>query len=169
MRKFIGTVGIVILALASNAQPTPALVTQQPDVLIAKGGGAPSGDDVFSDDGHGQTVTAKVKAGAPKLTFPLTGQNDGPLNDVFFVKGCSGNSKLQAKYKAGATNISADVKAGFYIAPSLLPGESFSGIALKVKAKPSAHSGMKLDCEVTMTSKVDLTKADTVAAIVTVK
>lgn len=140
------------------------------DALIAKGAGAAAGDDVYNDDGDGQTKSAKTRSGET-ATFTVRAQNDAQLqSDALRITGPASNSRFKVTYKQGANNITDDVTgAGFVTATTSPDTEVVPSIKVKVKVKRSTHAGKVRTLPITVASGSFAERDDTVKAVVTAK
>lgn len=107
-----GSAGPVPLGFAPNYRP---------DAMVRLGTGPNNGgNDYRTADFPAQNVFARARIGAVKK-LTVTTQNDGTGNDRVFVRGPGTSTTFRIRYYLGTTDITAQVKAGTYLTPSLAP------------------------------------------------
>lgn len=89
--------------------------------------------------------------------------NDGKTPDAFRVSGCWGTSVARIAYRAGATRISSEVKAGTYTTESLGEWDA-SRLRVVARVRPTATAGDYDYCRVVATSVGNPTRQDAVRA-----
>jgi len=156
--------------LSLNGAPPPP-TGRQPDNLIKNSSESTYvGDNVYNNDGTGQTKSQSVKAGR-SATFLVLIQNDGAATDSFIVQGGGGSAGFTVKYFTGASggaDITSAVTSGTYSASNLAPAANQVIRAVVTVARGTAV-GAANDSLVTSTSAADNSKRDAVKAQVTVK
>ena len=167
-KTLVVAIGITIAFSALDLVPASAGIVYVADGLIAKGTGSFVGDDVYSTDGTGETVSAKAKP-RKTITFHLKVQNDSAYTDSFTGMGCGSESPFKVSYYVGSFDVTAEMVAGTLSSGPMGAGGELVGLDLKIKVKKSATAGAKTKCPVTITSESDTAVSDTVVAKVTVK
>jgi hypothetical protein len=151
---------IVTGSLAAVAQAGPGAV-YQPDAQIRRSIDADFvGNDVYNDDGTGQTLGWKARRGHARK-FTLLFQNDGNASDTFTIHGCGSSHRASVKYVYN-DDVTDQVVAGTFEIPEA-PGGA-NGLGLKMTVGDHANIGAIKSCLVTATSQGDPSKLDAVKA-----
>lgn len=109
----------------------------RPDARIGTNAAGPfAGNGVYSATGAGESKTISVARGSHG-TFYVSIQNDGLLADTFAAAGTGAATGFTVTYFRGATNVTAQVRAGTFSTGGLAPGASTT---LKMIVKLSATS-----------------------------
>jgi len=98
--------------------------TLQPDAQIR--GGLASyylGNDIYNQDGLGQTFGRKAKPGFGDQ-FNVKIENDGTCSDTFLVQGAGNYNKYKVTYWSGPLNVTPSVVGGTFQTSPLDPGAS---------------------------------------------
>lgn len=141
------------------------ITSGQPDGRIRVGtSGTYTGNNVYNTTAVGQSKTASAPQGS-SVTFSLSIQNDGEVDDRFLVLAAGSTSSYVVKYLLGTTDVTAAVVAGTYQTPTLAPGGTHL-LTAKVKVTTSATAGSKVTRKVTITSVNDHGAKDAVKFIV---
>jgi hypothetical protein len=137
---------------------------RQPDGRIRLGTGTYAGNDVYNTTGASQSRTGSAARGAT-VTFGISIQNDGSGADQFLVAATgAANSGYKVTYFTATTDITGAIVAGTYQTPSLAAGAAHV-ITARVKVKPTATAGSKVNRLVTITSVADGTSKDAVKLV----
>ncbi|HSL12350.1 MAG TPA: hypothetical protein VLA82_13645 [Actinomycetota bacterium] len=134
------------------------------------------GKDVYNDTGRRQRVSVRMEDGEG-VRFWLALQNDGTERDTFFVKGCRGNKRFNVNnvhlgrikgLGTADTKITDAFKDGTaaFTFPSSLERNKRVYLTLNIIA-PTTAEGVSYRCPVTITSKNDPERTDTVVARMT--
>ena len=137
----------------------------RPDAKIRRGTGSTAGNDVYNTSGADQTKNGSVGAGGT-VTFTVTFQNDGTVDDDFFVRGPASNTRFRVTYLFGGVDVTARVTAGTFRLEGVPAGFSYA-LTVKIKAKAGAPRGAVFTAKVKATSAFDATRKDVVKAVVT--
>jgi len=141
---------------------------RQPDLWIrAAADTSDLGNDIYNDDGAGQTSEQPAKPGST-AGYIVTAQNDGSVNDTLLVTGSAASAGWTVSYLDAQTgkDVTAQVTGSGWSSGPLPPG----GLArLKVQVTPTqAAWKATLRVPLTAVSLADNTQNDTVAALTTV-
>ncbi len=137
------------------------------DGLIAKGTTF-AGDDIYNDDGTGQTKSARAKPGH-SARFVSQAQNDASLSaDGLRVGGKDGNKRFRVTYRSGGDNVTSEVTGSGYDIEPLAAGDSRS-VIVKVKVLKGTAAGRHIRLPITVSSASLPVRSDTVVADVTAK
>ena len=140
--------------------------TYQADGRIKKGSGTYAGNNIYVDDGSGQSKTGSAGAGT-NITFSISIQNDGEYSDRFDVHAIpvidvmGGVAPYTVTYWKGTTDITTKVVNGTYRTKSLDPGGS-TVIKAKVRFKAAASVGLEVTRLVTISSVAEPRRLDAV-------
>lgn len=142
------------------------VVDHRPDGRIALGAGAPVGNDVYNLTGANQTRSTSAARGTT-VTFNLTIQNDGGVDDQFRLRGQAEVAAYRVRYLDPGTgqNVTSDVTAGTFVTPVVAPGRSFKLQAV-VTVRATAAAGSSVTRTVTATSTGYPSDKDVVALTV---
>ncbi len=139
----------------------------QPDMLVRNSGQTTYvGDDIYNNDGTGQT---KSQTTTSPVVYELKLENDGNASDTFTVTGTAGGSGWTVTYYSaltGGTDITSQVTGTGWATASLAPGAS---LELRVVVDPDASvsGGAVKNVLVTATSDTNNAKSDTVKTVTT--
>ncbi len=154
-----------ILLAGFSATPADFALTRssvaQADARLGLTPAATVGNNLYNLNGAGQVVSSSIRrrGGMGKTWFAI--QNDGPQSDSSTVRGASGNTKFTAKYLDGASNVTAAVVAGRWIAGPLAPGGS-RVLKISITAR-TRLVGQKHRLGLTATSLADASGRDAAA------
>lgn len=134
------------------------------------------GKDVYNDTGRHQRVAVRMQDGEG-VRFWLALQNDGAQRDTFVVQGCRGTRRFVVNnvhigrikgLGTRDTRITEEFKAGTaeFTFPSRLEANKIVYLTLNIIA-PTTAEGVSYRCPVTITSKNQPTRSDTVVAEMT--
>jgi len=140
---------------------------RRPDLSIGFGSHRMVGDNVYNEDGAGQTVLTQLRTGKSKASL-LTVQNDGSEPDTVSLTIEGQGDSFRVRLLSGTKNITASVTGGTFRIENIPPGGSR---ALKAVVTPrrSAQVGEVLSLRIHASSEADPTAQDTVSYEVTVK
>jgi hypothetical protein len=142
-----GIAGAVLFGVLPAAAARPEAVDcVQPDGRISRGSGPQVGDDVFNDDGAGQSRQGSASPGS-SITFRIVIEFDDLWStypgERFIVRGGGSAPGYSVKYFRGDNDITDRVVAGTYQTPPMDVGDTHV-ITARVKPKPSAAEGSKV-------------------------
>ena len=133
----------------------------QPDGRIRKWTSAYIGNNIYNEDGAGQTKSGQARIGYI-VEFTLLIQNDGDEGDTYKLSVNAGSTTMyRVKYYRGSTDITAKVVDGTYVTPSIAPGGTLA-IVIDVIVKKGATLGSSVSRLVTITSVEDNAKVDAI-------
>jgi streptogramin lyase len=157
-----GGVSPILNDLTVATAPGPVAPVFQPDASITRGADAPVGGDVYSTDGHGQTVVVEMKADRSReLTVAF--ENDGTAPDSFTIQGCAPDPQqdgFSVKYFDGGIDVTEQVNRTGYPTGTLAPAAS-EELTVVVRILKTGLRRART-CLTTATSLGDTTKQDAV-------
>jgi hypothetical protein len=128
-----------------------AFAPGQPDGRIKRrSDGAITGDNVYGDDGSGQTRIRAVEPGT-KWTFALQVQNDGLSTDDIKVTAPPSSSPFTVRYFFSYFNITSSVTGSGFTFTGQVPGQ-IQTFAVQFTVDPGALVDSRADLLVTFTS-----------------
>lgn len=133
---------------------------RRPDVLVRRGTtGTLLGNGIYNETGVRQAVSGSAGRGGSD-TFVATVQNDGRPADTYRIHGAVGDSRFNAAYFRGATNITRQVDAGTYRI-RLTPGAR-AEIRIVLSPRNTATLGMQASVTLRASSMATPGRADVV-------
>lgn len=151
-------------ALNQRVEVRPyTVVDHRPDGRIALGAGPPAGNDVYNLTAAGQTRATAAAPGAP-VTFNLSIQNDGNVDDQFRLRGQAEVAGFRVRYVDPGTgaDVTGEVTAGTYTTATVAPGRA-AKLRAVVAVRSAAAIGSSLTRTVTATSLGYTSDKDVVA------
>jgi hypothetical protein len=144
---------------------TYVVATRRADGRIRQGAAGPMvGDNVVNTSAARQFRTALVPRRG-QVTFFITAQNDGSMAEQLRVKGQPGTINYAVRYLSAGHDITAAVRSGTYLTPSLAPG-AVRTIKVVVTVGAHAPAGGQVNRLVTISSKNDPSRKDVVRFVV---
>lgn len=92
---------------------------------------------MYNANGTGQALLAKRRHRA-HAAFTVNLQNDGNTADAFRLVGTGQRRGFRVAYLFGATDVTAAVRAGTFVTPTLAPGAT-AQLRVVVRVKPRAR------------------------------
>ena len=156
------TTAIGVGSLPGGIAITP-VQPHQSDALIRGGlASAYRGDDIYNQTGTGQTFVRQARSGFGDQ-FNVKIENDGSVDDSFWVHGAGSSTKFKVTYWSGPLNVTPDVVAGTFQTDALTPGGS-QILTVFIFAKRGVRLGTWMTDPISVTSDADPTVSDVVGA-----
>jgi hypothetical protein len=157
--SLVAAVAFFVTVESASAGPPP----YHNDGRIKVPGGPVMGNDVYNNDGTGQTVEQQGGDG-DKLEYRIQGQNDGALRDrMGFSAATNDEPNFKVKFKKGTTNITSQVLGSGYKSKLLDSGQKAT-IRLIVKILEGANGVHEVTVEVDSIRDGPIPPTDTVIA-----
>ncbi len=131
---------------------------QKTDVLVRTSASTLLGDNIYSENGSGQTINLLTKQIGKKKVSYIQFQNDGHETDTFTIKGAKGNQFLKVKYLSDSKNVTNAVTAGTFKTTPIASG-GFTTLKVEITARKKSK-GKKRALLVVATSQIDTNSID---------